>query len=457
MENMDYNSFLNKKLHEGADSGFKPSFMPDILFDFQKDITEWAVKKGRDAIFSDCGTGKTPMQLTWAENVTRHTNKPVLILTPLAVSAQTIREGEKFNIECKRSSDGKINSKIVITNYERLHYFDYKDFAGCVCDESSILKSFDGARKKEITDFMRKVPYRLLATATAAPNDYIELGTSSEALGYLGYMDMLNKFFRNDRQNSATRRMYGEAPEWRLKGHAEIPFWRWVTSWARACRYPSDLGYKNDGFILPELIENRHLLRDIRPPDGMLFNIPANTLPEQRKEKRRTIKERCEKVLFLVSKIKGPVIIWCHLNDEGYTLERMIPGAVQVSGSNKDEIKEERFMGFTDGKIRILITKPRIGAWGLNWQHCSNIIYFPSHSYEQYYQAVRRCWRFGQKKKVTVDIVLTEGEQSIMDNLSRKSEAANKMFENLIAEMNHSMSLKKKNDATLKERVPAWL
>lgn len=223
-----YAKFLSVKTQEGADGGFAPTFLPPELFDFQSAMVEYAVRKGRAALFEDCGLGKTVQFLTWAQNVIEHTNKPVLILTPLAVAGQTIREASKFNINAVRSSDGSIAGKMVVTNYERLGAFNPTDFSGVVCDESSILKSFDGARRLEITEFMRKVPYRLLATATAAPNDYVELGTSSEALGYMGHMDMLNRFFKNDQNNSATGRMYGEAMKWRFKGHAELPFWRWV-------------------------------------------------------------------------------------------------------------------------------------------------------------------------------------------------------------------------------------
>ena len=251
---MNYADFVASKSHEGADHGFSPTFMPSNLFDFQKAMVEYAVRKGRSALFEDCGMGKTAQLLTWAQNVIEHTNRPVLVLSPLAVAAQTLREAGKFGIEACRSSDGTLPGKLVITNYERLVHFSPSDFAGVVCDESSILKSFDGARKAEITAFMRKVPYRLLATATAAPNDYIELGTSSEALGHLGYMDMLNRFFKNDLNNSATRRHYGEAPKWRFRGHAEQPFWRWVCSWARALRKPSDLGFDDGRFVLPPLI-----------------------------------------------------------------------------------------------------------------------------------------------------------------------------------------------------------
>jgi hypothetical protein len=336
---MTYQDFLDQKLHAGAAHGFEPIWMPPQLFDFQQSLVTWAIRKGRAAIFADCGLGKTAMQLTWAENVVRHTNKPVLILTPLAVAAQTIREGEKFGIECQRSSDGTVPGRIVITNYERLEHFNPADFAGVVCDESSILKSFDGSRRNDITDFMRKVPYRLLATATAAPNDFIELGTSSEALGYMGHMDMLARFFKNDQNNLTSRRMYGEAPKWRFKGHAEQPFWRWVTSWARACRQPSDLGFDDGRFVLPGLSEIDHLIETATVPEGMLFAIPATDLREQRAEKKRTVKERCEQVASMVADTGQPALVWCHLNEEGDLLQQLIPDAVQVSGKDKDEVK----------------------------------------------------------------------------------------------------------------------
>jgi hypothetical protein len=453
---MEYQEFLHRKMHEGADHGFDPVFMPDSLFDFQRELVNWSVRKGRAAMFADCGMGKTPMQLAWAENMARKTGKPTLILTPLAVSGQTIREGEKFGIECERSVDGSRPSMITITNYEKLHHFDSSKFGAVVCDESSILKSFDGSRKQEITDFMRKVPYRLLATATAAPNDYVELGTSSEALGYLGHMDMLNRFFKNDQNNSSTRRLYGEAPKWRFKGHAELPFWRWVTSWARAVRKPSDLGFDDGRFTLPELIETEHLVESESAPEGMLFSLPAENLFEQREERKRTIRERCERVAELVD-TGNPAVVWCHMNEEGRMLEQLIPGSVQVSGSDSDEKKEERFLAFSSGEARVMITKPKIGAWGLNWQHCNHVVYFPSHSFEQYYQAVRRCWRFGQTKPVQVDIVMTEGERKVMDNLSRKAEGASTMFEHLVREMNNSLGIQKQNNAINKQELPQWL
>jgi hypothetical protein len=380
-----------------------------------------------------------------------------LVLTPLAVSTQTIREGEKFSIESKRSHDGSVASKITITNYERLHLFNWKDYAGVVCDESSILKSFNGQRRSEITEFMRKIPYRLLCTATAAPNDYIELGTSSEALGYLGHMDMLNRFFKNDSNNSALGRKYGEVVKWRFKGHAEQSFWRWVCSWARAMRKPSDLGFEDTRFLLPALNEIEHLIESKTIREGMLFDLPAMTLPEQREERKRTIAERCEKVASLVNDTGEPALVWCHLNDEGKTLNKLIPDAIEVSGSDKDEAKEEKLIGFADQKYRVLITKPKIGAWGLNFQHCNHVTFFPSHSYEQYYQGVRRCWRFGQKRPVTVDLIYTEGDHAVLANLQRKSVAAGVMFSNLVDEMNHSISITGSKPFAQKQETPLWL
>jgi hypothetical protein len=419
--------------------------------------TTYPVRKGRAAIFADCGLGKTAMGLSWASNVSRKTGRPVLFLTPLAVGSQTVREAHKFGIDAVHSRDGASDGHIVVSNYERLHYFNPADFAGVVCDESSILKSFAGQRKQEITAFMRKVPYRLLQTATAAPNDYVELGTSSEALGYLGHMDMLNRFFKNDLNNSAQGRMRGEVIKFRLKGHAEKPFWRWVCSWARAIRRPSDIGFDDSAFVLPRLIEQEHLVEAQTLADGMLFAMPAVGLAEQREERKRTVGERCEKIASLVNNTGQPALVWCHLNEEGDMLEKMIPDAVQVSGSDSDDKKEAKLEEFAEGRARILITKPKIGAWGLNFQHCNHVTFFPSHSFEQYYQSVRRCWRFGQKREVTVDIVTTEGERGVMRNLQRKAEQADKMFSNLVAEMNQALAIERVNNMTKKIEVPSWL
>lgn len=451
-----YSEFIDTKQQLSGNHGFDLVFSPDAAFDFQTALLEWAVRKGRAAIFADCGLGKTLIQLAWAENIVRKTNKRVLILTPLAVGAQTVREGEKFGIECRRSFFGGDLHMISVTNYERLHHFDWKDFGGCVCDESSILKSFDGVRRNQITEFMRKLPYRLLCTATAAPNDYIELGTSSEALGYLGHMDMLNRFFKNDLNNSAQGRYCGKEIKWRFKGHAEQPFWRWVCSWARAVRKPSDFGFDDGKFVLPELIEREHLIETSAARDGMLFAVPAMNMREQREEQKLTLKERCEKAAELASDGQS-VLVWCHLNSEGDLLEKLIRNSVQVSGDDPDEAKEEKFLAFASGEIKPLITKHKIGAWGLNFQHCAHQTSFPSHSFEQYYQGIRRSWRFGQDKQVVSDIITTEGERGVLDNLQRKQHQADRMFSNLIAKMNEQLQLEQKHDFSTHVEVPSWV
>ena len=462
----DYATFLSAKSQVGGQHGFAPVWMPDFLFDFQQSLVEWAVLKGRAAIFADCGLGKTPMQLVWAENVVRHTKRPVLILTPLAVGPQTVAEADKFGIHAERSSDGTVKAGITVTNYERLHLFNPSDFAGCVCDESSILKSFDGVRRSEITLFMRKMHYRLLCTATAAPNDYTELGTSSEALGYLGHTDMLGRFFKND-QNTIKARVYlngggnhagsRDAAKWRFKGHAEIPFWRWVCSWARAIRRPSDLGFSDTRFVLPPLTEREHFVEVETPAEGLLFALPAVGLKEQREERRRSISDRCEKVASLVNGTGQPALVWCHLNDEGDLLNELIPDARQVSGDDSDDEKETAFLDFARGQTRVLVTKPKIGAWGLNFQHCAHISFFPSHSFEQYYQGVRRCWRFGQSRSVAVDVITTEGERGVLRNLQRKAAAADQMFSSLVREMNNVLHIDRASDFTTPERIPSWL
>lgn len=458
---MTFDEFLESKNQYGAKSGFTPTFIPDWLFDFQKDLTAWEIERGRSACFADCGLGKTPMQLVWAQNVIEHTNKPVLYITPLAVSCQTTQEAKKFDIDAVQSRDGNFTGKrIIVTNYERLHYFNPDDFGGVTCDESSAIKNFHGKHKAEVTEFMRTVKYRSLWTATAAPNDYIELGTSSEALGELGFMDMLNMFFKNDQNNCSTKRERyngGKSQNWRFKGHAEKNFWRWVTSWSRAIRKPSDLGYSDDKFVLPELIENEHIVESAIPLPGMLFAMSAANFREERQERRQTIEARCEKAAELVLAHNDASVVWCYLNDEGDLLEKIIPGSVQISGQDSDEKKEEAYKGFSDGNIKKIITKYKIGAFGLNWQHCNHMVTFANHSYEQYYQAVRRCWRFGQKRPVTVDLIASEGEIGIKNNMRRKAIAADVMFSNLVDEMNNSIRIDKSNTFIKDTEVPSWL
>ncbi len=462
----DYQRFLESKAQEGSMRGFAPIFMPDFLFDFQKFVVDWNLRKGKSATLADCGMGKTAIELVWAENVVRKTNKAVLILTPLAVTAQTIREAHKFGLEARRADGAQVQSGICVTNYEKLHHFEPGDFAGVVCDESSCIKAFNGQRRAQVTEFMRTVPYRLMCTATPAPNDYIELGTTCEALGVMGQVEMLNRFFKNDQNTSDTRMMVRKSPAqggpisagWRFKGHAEIPFWRFVCGWARAGRRPSDFGEFDDSrFVLPPLIEREHIVETRSLAPGMLFAAPATNMAEEREERRRTITERCEMTSELVANTGQPFVIWCHLNTEGDLLEKIIPDAVQVSGSDPDEAKEERYEAFASGQSRGIITKQKIGGWGLNWQHCAHVLEFASHSFEQHYQGVRRCWRFGQTKPVINDLIATEGERGASLNMRRKSENADRMFSRIVQHMNESVRLETGYRFEKEEETPSWL
>jgi hypothetical protein len=458
-----YADFLVSKAQLDRGDGIEPLWMPDFLFPFQAALLEWSLRQARGAVFADCGLGKTPIQLAWAENVRRHTGRPVLILTPLAVSSQTEAEAAKFGIEAAVSRDGRAPAGITITNYERLHLFDRHDFAAVVCDESSAIKAFDGVRRALVTDFLRRMPFRLLCTATAAPNDYIELGTSSEALGYLGQMDMLSRFFVNDNGNAVRGMRYRWSQagtfgnlKWRFKGHAEQAFWRWVASWARAMRKPSDHGFSDSGFALPPLQYRQHVVAARTRPEGMLFDLPAVGLREERDEQRRTIAERCEQAAELLAGAERAVA-WCQLNAEGDLLTRLIPGAVQVSGSDDPDAKEEALTAFSRGQIRVLVTKPLIGGWGLNWQHCHRMTFFPSHSYEQFYQAVRRCWRFGQAHPVLVHVVTTEGGQNALKNLERKALQADRMFDALVEHMQQALAIRRSDPYDTPVEVPTWL
>jgi hypothetical protein len=453
----DYEDFLREKAQIDTRDGFAPIWIPDCAFDFQAAMIEWACWQGRGALLEDCGLGKTLQELVWAENVVRKTNGNVLVKTPMAVSKQVKAEADKFGIEVHVSRDGKLRRGINVTNYERLHLFSPNDFVGTVDDESSILKNFAGARRAEITEFDRRMRYRLHGTATAAPNDYTELGTSSESLGYLGYIDMLNRFFKNDLNNSSTGRGFmGSENKWRFKGHAEEPFWRWVCSWARAIRRPSDLGFDDAKFVLPPLREVEHLVSANTLGDGMLFAMPAVGLQEQRDERRRTITERCEKVAQLVQG-RDRSVSWCQLNDEGDLLETLIPGARQIKGTQCEEEREEIYDAFLSGEVTKLVIKDSIGAFGLNWQHCAHTTLFPSHSYERYYQCIRRFYRFGQERPVDVDIVGTEGDSGVLKNQQRKAAKADEMFSALVAHMNAAMAIERAQVFAQPQELPAWL
>lgn len=450
-----YREFLAAKAQLAKPSGFAPIRVPDFLFPFQRDLLEWSLQMGRALLLADCGLGKTPISLAWADNVARHTGGRVLILTPLAVAPQFVAEGWKFGIPCERSRAGEGTARITVTNYEQLHRFNPGNFSGVVCDESSCIKNFAGQRRAKITEFLRTIPYRLLATATAAPNDFVELGTSAEALGYMGYMDMITAYFVCDDRNP-----HGNAigARWRFKRAAEKPFWRWVCSWARAVRRPSDLGYPDGDFKLPPLEVQWRVVEDPNPPQGVLpgITVVAGTLAEQREERRRNLAERCQLAAQLVDHGE-PAVIWTDLNAEADLVTSLVPDAVQVAGRMSDEEKERNFAAFAGGEARVMVTKPKIGAWGLNWQLCAHVVIFVTHSFEQYYQAVRRCWRFGQRRPVRVDIIATPAEQKVVENLKRKGEQADRMFDQLVRLMNDPAHLNSGDEQQEEVRIPSWL
>ena len=432
---MNYHEFLESKKHSSISHGFEPVDIPNYLFDYQQYVTEYAIKKGRCAVFLDTGLGKTIIQLVTAINIVKKTNKRVLIITPLAVAFQFIKEAERFGIgTIEYSKDGKFKSDIVVCNYERLDKFNPNDFEGVILDESSILKNFKGAIKSQVTTFLKRVNYRFLFTATPSPNDFIELGTSSEALGYMGYMDMLGKFFANNENNIRPQEI---ATKWYLKPHAEDAFFEWVSSWSISMRKPSDLGFDDSKHVLPELITNYHPVKNdqnmIINNQILMFNMVAKTMTEVKNEQKQTIQKRCEQAVSLKT---DTCVYWCHFNDESSLLSELDNDAYEIKGSMPLEQKEDILKSFADGEIKRLITKPKITAFGLNWQHCNHTIYFPNWSYEQYYQAIRRFWRFGQTKPVTVDLVYSDGQKRVIDALNLKQEKANDLYNKLNSKVN---------------------
>lgn len=436
---MEYLDFINNKKHLSGNFGFKPNYIPEVGFDFQKHIIEKSVLKGRIGNFVDTGLGKTLISLAIARNVIQHTNKRVLILTPLAVSFQFMLEADKRGItdDIEVTKDGKFTKKIVICNYERLHYLDSKDFQCVILDESSILKNFDGKIKGQITAFVKKIPYRFLSTATPSPNDFIELGTSSEALGYMGYMDMLGKFFKNN-QNSvdSTNRNIGE--KFYLKPHAEKDFFAWVNQWSIMCKMPSDLGFSDEKYILPELITNKHTVKNKSTIeiDGQvqMFNIVAKNFSEIRHEQKQTVKERSEKAYELAHGKTS--VYWVNRNDESSLINELDNEAVEIRGSQSIDKKEEILIAFANGEIKRLITKAKMTGMGLNWQHCNHSVFFPTWSYEQYYQAIRRFWRFGQTENVTIDMVISDGQTRVLEALEQKTQKAIQLHRHLTDNVN---------------------
>jgi superfamily II DNA or RNA helicase len=422
---LSYQEFIASKrivLADAGLSGIPP--LSEMLYPFQRDIVAWALRKGRAALFCDCGLGKTPMQLEWA----KHVPGKVLILAPLAVAQQTVREGLKFGIDVHYERGLSELWDRTITNYDMLEHFDPDRYAGVVLDESSILKSYDGAFRNLIINTFAKTPYRLACTATPAPNDYMELGNHSEFLGVLTRTEMLSTFFVHDG---------GDTSKWRVKRHAQRDFWKWVCSWAVMMRKPSDLGYDDNGFILPPLVIEDVVLDVAKPTDGRLFALPALTLQERQQARSATVEERAAAVAEIVSrKPDEPWLIWCNLNSESQAAASIIPGAVQVSGSDSRDDKESRMLGFSAGDVRVMVSKPSIAGYGMNWQHCPNVVFLGlSDSYEQFYQAIRRCWRFGQTKPVNCYIVTSSQEGAVTENIKRKEKDAAKMAEEMVNNM----------------------
>lgn len=441
----EYEKFIESKKHTIGNFGFEPNYFPDMAFDFQRFIIEKAVRKGRIAVFADTGLGKTLIQLSIAQNIINHTNKHVLILTPLAVAFQFILEAEKLGIDdIEYSKDGKHTKKIVVCNYERLHYFDSNDFVGIILDESSILKNFDGKIKSQVTSFVKKIPYRFLSTATPSPNDFIELGTSSEALGYMGYMDMLGRFFRNNQNDTGGRNNIGE--KFYLKPHAEKDFFAWVNQWSIMVKMPSDLGFSNERYQLPKLIVNKHVIENQSLIDingqVQMFTPIAKSMTEVKFEQVQTIKQRCEKAAELTENKTS--VYWCNLNAESSLLKELDRDAVEILGSMSIDKKEEILINFSQGNIQRIITKAKMTSFGLNWQHCNHSVFFPTWSYEQYYQSIRRFWRFGQKNDVTIELVVSDGQTRVLEALQQKTQKAIELHENLTKNVNSIFTHKTK-------------
>jgi hypothetical protein len=455
---MDYAEFIESKKHISTDSGFEPLWMPDDMFDFQKHITEKAIRRGRMGVFIDTGLGKTRIALTVAQNIVMKTNKRVLILTPLAVAFQFLKEAELIGIDdIEHTKDGNFTKKIVLCNYERLHHLKSEDFICVIADESGILKGFNGMTRTAIIKFVRKTLYRFLLTATPSPNDFTELGNSSECLGELGYMDMLNRFFANVKDTVDSRsKNIGES--YYLKPHAKNSFFEWLNTWCVMIKKPSDIGFSDDRYILPPLNENVHIVKSKIYSDesGQISFLPieAKQLHEVRHEQKETVEDRCNKAVELTGDRVS--VYWCNLNEESKTLKELDKGAVEIIGSQSIEQKENILKAFIDGEIPRIISKSTITGFGLNFQFCNHCIYFPTFSYEQYYQSVRRFWRFGQSREVTVDLVLSEGQKRILQALEEKKAKAQELYDNLIANVNADFKLKTTEENSVLQ-MPAFL
>lgn len=425
-----YEDFIASKASQEVQSGFEPSNLGGHLFDFQESIVYWACKRGRAAIFADTGLGKTAMQTEWARQVSEHTGGMVLVAAPLCVAQQTVEEAAKFGIHiqyCRSPSDIKPGTMIVITNYEMLEKFNPADFVGVVLDESSILKSHTSKTRALIIEMFQQTPYRLSCTATPSPNDHMELGNQAEFLGVMTATEMLAMFFVHDG---------GDTSQWRLKGHGKTRFWEWMSTWAVCIRNPADLGFDGSRYILPGLNIHEHIVEASEPLEGQLFAGIAQTLSERRDAKRQSMAERVALTAALINAHNRPAIVWCHMNDESKALAAAINGAVEVTGSMTLDEKEKAVMAFTHGQARVMVTKPSIAGFGMNWQHCHDMVFAGlDDSFESYYQAVRRCYRFGQFHVVDVHLVSAESEGAVKANLERKQAQANDMAESMVSHM----------------------
>jgi DNA modification methylase len=426
----NYDDFIKRKATEDVESGFEPSQLGDHLFDFQASIVEWACKRGRAAIFADTGLGKTAMQTEWARQVSEHTGGRVLIAAPLCVAQQTVEEAAKFGIHiqyCRHPSEISSNTMIVITNYEMIEKFDPSEFVGIVLDESSILKSHTSKTRALIIEMFQRTPYRLSCTATPSPNDHMELGNQAEFLGVMTSVEMLAMFFVHDG---------GDTSQWRLKGHGKTRFWEWMATWSICIRNPADLGFDGARYNLPGLKMHEHVVESGEPLDGQLFAGIAQTLTERRDAKRKSMAERISITAALVNSHSRPSIVWCHLNDESKALTAAIPDAIEVTGSMTADEKEAAIMAFTHGSRRVLVSKASICGFGMNWQHCSDMVFAGlDDSYESFYQAIRRCYRFGQTKVVSVHLVSAESEGAVKANLERKQAQADDMAQSMVDHM----------------------
>ena len=426
----NYEQFIAGKATSDIECGFDPQEMGAHLFDFQHAMVEWACKRGRAALFADTGLGKTAMQTEWARQVAEHTGGMVLIAAPLCVAQQTVEEAAKFGIHieyCRAPHEITDRTSIVITNYEMIEKFDPADFAGIVLDESSILKAHDSKTRARIIEMFQRTPYRLSCTATPSPNDHMELGNQAEFLGVMTATEMLAMFFVHDG---------GDTAQWRLKGHGKTRFWEWMSTWAICIRNPADLGFDGSRYVLPGLRMHEHVIESSEPLDGQLFAGIAQTLTERRDAKRKSMAERIAKTADLVNCHNRPAIVWCHLNDESKALAAAIPDSVEVTGSMSAAEKERAIMAFTHGEKRVIVTKPSIAGFGMNWQHCHDMVFAGlDDSYESFYQSIRRCHRFGQQHIVDVHLVSAESEGAVKANLERKQAQADEMAQSMVSHM----------------------